>query len=91
MTFANTRSLLGEFSSLEILVGRFALAAMLSWGFYSLLIDKATIGLYLTPIVGVIFATLFLGERPTPMSALGGVVIIIGSRLIDELCGKVSI
>ena len=39
---------------------------------------RATIGLYLTPIVGVIFAALFLGERPTPMSTLGGVVIIIG-------------
>ena len=26
MTFANTRALLGDFSSLEILVGRFALA-----------------------------------------------------------------
>ena len=39
---------------------------------------RATIGLYLTPIVGVVFAALFLGERLTLMSALGGIVIIIG-------------
>ena len=38
----------------------------------------ATIGLYLTPIVGVVFAAVFLGERLTPMSTLGGLCIIVG-------------
>ena len=31
MTFANTRALLGDFSALEILVGRFALAWAALW------------------------------------------------------------
>ena len=39
---------------------------------------RATVGLYLTPIVGVMFAALFLDERLTPMGAAGGVLIIIG-------------
>ncbi len=39
---------------------------------------RTTVGLYLTPIVGVIFAALFLDERLTPMSAAGGLVIIVG-------------
>lgn len=45
---------------------------------------KATIGLYLTPIVGVIFAALVLGEKITVMSALGGVVIIAGVALSNR-------
>ena len=32
MTFANTRALLGDFSALEILVGRFGLAWAALWG-----------------------------------------------------------
>ena len=32
MTFANTRALLGDFSALEILVGRFALEWAALWG-----------------------------------------------------------
>lgn len=39
---------------------------------------KTTIGLYLMPIVGVVFATLFLGERLTFMSILGGLLIVSG-------------
>lgn len=39
---------------------------------------RATVGLYLTPIVGVVFAALFLGERLTAMGAAGGVLIIAG-------------
>ena len=39
---------------------------------------RTTVGLYLTPIVGVVFAWLFLGERLTAMSAAGGVVIVAG-------------
>ena len=52
--------------------------AMWNYACNALGVVRATIGLYLTPIVGIIFAALFLGERPTPMSTLGGVVIIIG-------------
>ena len=39
---------------------------------------RTTIGLYLTPIVGIIFAALFLDERLTVMSLSGGVLILIG-------------
>lgn len=39
---------------------------------------RVTVGLYLTPIVGVMFAALFLGEKLTAMSAGGGVLIITG-------------
>lgn len=39
---------------------------------------RTTICLYLEPIIGVGFAALFLGERPTVMSACGGVIIIVG-------------
>ena len=39
---------------------------------------RTTVGLYLTPIVGVMFAALFLDEKLTAMSAVGGVLIIVG-------------
>lgn len=39
---------------------------------------RASVGLYLTPLVGVVFAAVFLGERLTWMSSLGGIVIISG-------------
>ena len=52
--------------------------AMWNYACNALGVVRATIGLYLTPIVGVVFAAVFLGERLTPMSALGGVVIIMG-------------
>ena len=39
---------------------------------------RTTIGLYLTPVVGVVFATLFLDERITWLSAVGGVLIVCG-------------
>lgn len=48
---------------------------------------KATIGLYLTPIVGVVFAALVLGEKITLMSALGGAVIIAGVALTNRKGG----
>ena len=44
----------------------------------SLGVVRTTIGLYFTPIVGVIFAVLFLGERLTAMSMAGGGLIIAG-------------
>ena len=44
----------------------------------SLGVVRTTIGLYLTPIVGVVFAGLFLDERPTVMSIFGGAAIIAG-------------
>ena len=49
---------------------------------------RASIGLYLTPIVGVVFAAVFLGERPTPMSSLGGGIIIIGVAIANWRKGK---
>ena len=49
---------------------------------------RATVGLYLTPIVGVVFAALFLGECLTTMSALGGLVIIIGVSIANWRKGK---
>ena len=57
--------------------------AMWNYACNALGVVRATIGLYLTPIVGIIFAALFLGERPTPMSTLGGVVIIIGVAIAN--------
>lgn len=39
---------------------------------------KATIGLYFTPIVGVAFAVLFLGEPLTVSGISGGALILIG-------------
>lgn len=44
----------------------------------SLGVVRTTICLYLEPIIGVGFAAIFLGERPTLMSACGGAIIIIG-------------
>ena len=43
----------------------------------------ATIGLYLTPIVGVLFAAIFLGERLTTMSLCGGLIIICGVTIAN--------
>ena len=57
--------------------------AMWNYACKGLGVVRATIGLYLTPIVGVIFAALFLNERPTPMSTLGGIVIIIGVAIAN--------
>ncbi len=45
---------------------------------------KTTISLYLTPIVGVVFASVFLGERVTLMEALGGCVILAGVALATK-------
>ena len=52
--------------------------AMWNYACNALGVVRATIGLYLTPIVGVVFAALFLGERLTVMSSIGGLIIIIG-------------
>lgn len=45
---------------------------------------RTTICLYLEPIIGVGFAALFLGERPTLMSACGGVIIIVGVAVANR-------
>ena len=50
----------------------------------SLGVVRTTIGLYLTPIVGVIFAAAFLGERVTMLSVVGG-VLIVGGVIITNL------
>ena len=39
---------------------------------------KMTISLYLTPIVGAIFAAVFLGERVTQLEIVGGCAILVG-------------
>ena len=49
---------------------------------------RASIGLYLTPIVGVIFATMFLDERLTTMSVADGVLIIFGVAIANWRKGK---
>lgn len=50
---------------------------------------RTTVGLYLTPIVGVMFAALFLGEELTAMSAIGGALIVAGVVLATiRLAGK---
>lgn len=50
---------------------------------------RTTVGLYLTPIVGVMFAALFLGEKLTRMSAIGGALIVAGVVLATiHLAGK---
>lgn len=39
---------------------------------------RVTTGLYLTPIVGVVFAAIFLDEQLSAMSMIGGLLIVIG-------------
>ena len=57
--------------------------AMWNYACNALGVVRASVGLYLTPIVGVVFAALFLGERLMTMSALGGLVIIIGVAIAN--------
>ena len=45
---------------------------------------RTTIGLYLTPVVGVVFAVLFLEERLTWLSAAGGVLILCGVAVANK-------
>ena len=44
---------------------------------------RTTIGLYLTPVVGVLFAVIFLGERLTVASIVGGLGIVTGVVLAN--------
>ena len=44
----------------------------------SLGVVRTTVGLYLTPIVGVMFAAIFLSESLTVMSIVGGALIVVG-------------
>lgn len=48
---------------------------------------KTTISLYLTPIVGVVFAAAFLGEKVTCIEAIGGCVILAGVALATNVKG----
>ena len=57
--------------------------AMWNYACRGLGVVRATVGLYLTPIVGVVFAAVFLDERLTAMSALGGLVIIVGVAIAN--------
>lgn len=51
---------------------------------------KTTISLYLTPIVGVIFAAVFLGEKITILEVAGGGVILIGVAIATTVKGGVK-
>lgn len=48
---------------------------------------KMTVSLYLTPIVGVVFAVVFLGERVTQLEIIGGCVILVGVALATKVKG----
>ena len=48
---------------------------------------KMTVSLYLTPIVGVVFAAMFLGERVTRLEVVGGFVILVGVALATKVKG----
>ena len=51
---------------------------------------KVSAWLYLTPVAGVVFAVLMLGERLTVMSAVGGVVTTLGAALAVRKSGDSS-
>ena len=65
-------------------------ASFAMWNYVCKGIDvvRASIGLYLTPIDGVVFATMFLDERLTMMSVVGGVLIIFGVAIANWRKGK---
>ena len=48
---------------------------------------KMTISLYLTPLVGIIFAAVFLGERVTSLEIIGGFVILVGIAMATQIKG----
>ena len=48
---------------------------------------KTTVSLYLTPIVGVVFAAVFLGEMVTLLEIVGGFVILVGVALATKVKG----
>ena len=54
----------------------------------SLGVVRTSVSLYLTPIVGALFAMLFLGEHVTLMGALGGTVIVAGVALAGRQCAS---
>ena len=64
------------------------LASALCFGLWSfacraLGVVRATVGLYLIPVVGVVFAVAFLAERLTAMSVVGGVLIMAGVAIAN--------
>ena len=48
---------------------------------------KMTVSLYLTPIVGVVFAAVFLDERVTQLEIIGGGIILVGVALATRVKG----
>ena len=48
---------------------------------------KMTVSLYLTPVVGVVFAAVFLGERVTQLEIAGGCVILVGVAFATKVKG----
>lgn len=61
-------------------------ACFVMWNFACCRIGvvRATVCLYLLPVVGVVFAAVFLGERLTPMSLVGGLVILAGVAIANK-------
>jgi drug/metabolite transporter (DMT)-like permease len=50
---------------------------------------RVTAALYLTPIVGVVFAAVFLGEKVTGLEILGGAAILVGVAIATLAPGGV--
>lgn len=50
----------------------------------SLGVVRTTIGLYLTPIIGIVFAVIMLGERLTMMSIVGCILILLGVAIANN-------
>ena len=48
---------------------------------------KMTVSLYLTPIVGVVFAAVFLGEKVTQLEIIGGGIILVGVAFATKVKG----
>ena len=50
---------------------------------------RVTAALYLTPIAGVVFAAVFLGEKVTGLEILGGAAILVGVAIATLAPGGV--
>ncbi len=49
---------------------------------------RTTVGLYLTPLVGVVFAVMFLKERMTWLSVVGGMLMLCGVCIANAKWGE---
>ena len=58
-------------------------SSALGYATWSLALQKApiaqtTVALYLVPVVALLLAWVWLGERPTPLAVAGGVLAVVG-------------